>query len=126
MVVLDAGCITWEDIKEALLAHYRPDGEDRTHMAALMSMQKKSKSETASSLSVRIRTSARKAYPHIKMEDLDSIMIQAFLQATGVKMVLAQNIRSYRKVVEVTTRLSLADGIMPQDSKRSKPQVLNF
>ena len=34
-VVLDADAQTWEEMKAALLLHFRPDGEDRTHMAAL-------------------------------------------------------------------------------------------
>ena len=37
-VVLNADAQTWEDMKAALLLHYRPDGEDRTHMAALENM----------------------------------------------------------------------------------------
>ena len=127
-VVLDADCRTWEEIKEALLMHYRPDGEDRTHMATLMSMKRKS-GETPSSLAVRIRTSTRKAYPHLKIADLDSIMIQHFLTAIGDKdlnrTVLSQDIRAFRKVVEVSTRLSLADGIIPR-SKPSKPPILHF
>ena len=47
-VVLDADAQTWEEIKAALLLHYRPDGEDRTHMAALQYMRQK-KGETPAS-----------------------------------------------------------------------------
>ena len=54
-VIIDADAKTWPEMKAALLLHYRPDGEDRTHMAALMVMKKKDK-ETPSSLAVRIRT----------------------------------------------------------------------
>ena len=50
-VVIDADAQTWEDIKTVLLAHYRPDGEDRTHMASLLTMKRKY-NETPSSLSV--------------------------------------------------------------------------
>ena len=38
-VVLDADAQTWEEMKAALLLHYQPDGEDRTHMAALEYMR---------------------------------------------------------------------------------------
>ena len=39
-VVIDADAKTWDEIKTVLLEHYRPAGEDRMHMAALMAMQK--------------------------------------------------------------------------------------
>ena len=38
-VVIDAEAKKWDKMKEALLAQYRPDGEDRTHMAILYTMQ---------------------------------------------------------------------------------------
>ena len=131
-VIIDADAKTWPEMKAALLLHYRPDGEDRTHMAALMAMKRKDK-ETPSSLAVRIRTSTRKAHPHLKLVDLDASMIQCFLRAMEDhelnRTVLSQDIRLFRKVVEVSTRLCLADGLLPKSTsstKLSKPSMLNF
>ena len=57
-------------------------------------------------------------------------MIQAFLQACNDKelnrTVLSQDIRAFRKVVEVAVHLALADTIMPLDNRRPKPSVLQF
>ena len=39
-IVIDAKDKSWQDIRKTLLGHYRPDGEDRTHMAMLISMQR--------------------------------------------------------------------------------------
>ena len=81
-----------------LLEHYRPEGEDRTHMTALIAMRRK-KGEAPSSLSVRIRTSTRKAYPHLTLKELDSHMIQTFIQAMGdkdlKKVVLTNDVRDF-------------------------------
>ena len=75
-----------------------------------------------------IRTSTKKAYPHLKFADLDSIMIQSFLTACKdqelTKTVLSLNIREFQKVVEVATRLALSDG--PIDTKKSKPPIAHF
>ena len=129
-VVIDADAKTWEEIKAVLLDHYRPAGEDRTHMAALLAMQRK-RGEAPSSLAVRIRTSTRKAYPNLKLNDLDAHMIQIFLRAMNdkdlVKTVLTNDVREYKKVVEISTRLDLAEGNKAADTiSHRKPSLLHF
>ena len=83
-VVLDADAQTWDEIRAALLLHYRPEGEDRTHMAALQYMRQK-KGETPASLAVRVRRSTKRAFPQMQISALDSIMIQHFLRAMDNK-----------------------------------------
>ena len=50
-IVFDSDAKTWEQIKATLIGHFRPEGEDRTHMAKLMSMRR-NKGETPASLAV--------------------------------------------------------------------------
>ena len=83
-------------------------------------------------MSVRIRTSTRKAYPHLTLKDLDSHMIQTFIQAMGdmdlKKVVLTNDIKDLKKVVEVATRLDLTEENIPTDTLVStkKSSVLHF
>ena len=61
-IVLDADAHTWDEIRAALLLHYRPEGEDRTHMAALEYMRQK-KGEAPASLAVRVRPKHKTGFP---------------------------------------------------------------
>ena len=96
-------------------------------MAALEYMRQKT-GVTPASLAIRIRRSTKKAFPHLQLADLDSIMIAHFLRAMDNKeltrLALTQDLRLFQKVIEIATRLSLADGA--STNKLSKPAILNF
>ena len=81
-------------------------------MAILMTMHR-GKGETPASLAVWVRTSTHKVYPNVPVAVLDAQMIQTFLQAMADTelqwTILAANVREFKKVVEVATRLDLAD-----------------
>ena len=76
-------------------------------------------------------TSTRKAYPNLNLSELDAHMIQTFLRAMDDKIptttVLTNDVRNFKKVVEVATRLDLAAGNAPADAiVYKKPSVLHF
>ena len=112
IVVLNADAQTWEDMKTALLLHYRPECEYRAHMATLEIIRQQN-GESPASLAVRVRRCAKKAFPHLQLADLDSIMIKHFLRAMDNKeltrLALTQDLRLFEKVIEISTRLSMAD-----------------
>ena len=112
-IILDAEATTWSGIKKALLAHYRPAGEDRTHMAKLLNMRRQN-NETPASLAIRVRYSTKKAHPLLTLPLLDNQMIVTFLQAMGDKdlerLVIAHDIRDFKQVVDTASRLDLAGG----------------
>ena len=95
-----------------------------------MAMQK-NKHKSPSSLAVRIRTSTRKAFPKLNLSELDPQMIQTFLKAMNDNIltttVLTNDVRDFKKVVEVATRLDLAAGTAHADAIVSKkPSVFQF
>ena len=129
-IVYDADVSTWEEIKDVLWRHYVPEGYDRSQQSALVYM-KREKGEKPSTLSVRVRTTARKAYPRLTRLDRDPIMINCFLQAWGdkdvEKTVLANNVRSYDEVVRLAERMTLVGG-PPSivSATQKKPSVFHF
>ena len=127
-IVIAARVSTWQEIRGVLLEHYRPEGEDRTHMAKLMSMRRL-KGESPLALSVRIRTSTNIAHPESTQKQQNMQMIQTFLLAMDDNqlktLVLASNERSFRGVVELASRLAEDDN-KPSDLLSKKPAVLHF
>ena len=93
-IVISAKAPTWTDIRRVLLEHYRPEDEDRTHMAMFMTMRRL-KGKTPLALSVRIRTSTSWAHPDATEAQSNMQMIQTFLMAMDDKelktLVLASN-----------------------------------
>ena len=81
-LVIDAGAREWSEIREVLQDHYIPPGHEKTHQTALVNM-KLHKGETPTSLSIRVRTTMRKAFPTLARSHRDPMMINAFLQALG-------------------------------------------
>ena len=107
-IVLDARVKSWENIRKVLMDHYRPEDEDRTHLAMLTHMHR-SKGEAPASLAVRIRTSTNKAYPDWSLAQMDKQMLQTFLTAMDdpqlQTLVLASNERTFKGVVDLASRL---------------------
>ena len=127
-LVIDSGAREWEEIREVLIRHYVPPGHEKTHQAALTSMRLL-KGETPTSLSVRVKTTMRKAFPTLDRRNRDPLMGNTFLQALGdediTRAVLAQNIESFEEVVQLASRMTLA-GITCSSRPRSKPSLLHF
>ena len=112
-IIVDANVSTWEEIKTVLLEHYVPQGHDRAQQSAL-SYMKREKGEKASTLSVRVRVTARKAYPKLTRLDRDPLMINSFLKAWGdrdvERTVLANNLTAFDDVVQLAERMTLMGG----------------
>ena len=129
-LVVDAGATTWEEIRTILLEHYIPQGHDRAQQSALNYL-KRERGENPSTLSVRVRVTAREAYPKLNRLDRDPIMINSFLKAWGdrdvERIVLANNMRSFDEVVQLAERMTLMGGPPSITSTaKSKPQILHL
>ena len=125
-IVLDSGADCWEGIRDALWAHYRPVGDDRTHQH-IMAKMKKHPDESAQSLSIRVRSTGRRAYPKSTFDCMEPFLIQTFLRAWGdedvERTVLGMDERSYQTVIQLASRLHMAE--MGSTAPR-KPTVLHF
>ena len=106
-LVIDAGAREWEEIREVLIKHYVPPGHEKTHQTALASMRLL-KGETPTSLSIRVRTTMRKAFPTLDRRNRDPLMSNTFLQALGdediTRTVYAQNLESFEEVPALCLR----------------------
>ena len=127
-LVIDAGARKWAEIREVLRDHYIPPGHEKTHQTALVNM-KLYKGETPTSLSIRVRTTMRKAFPSLGRSHRDPMMINAFLQALGDddihKTVYAQNIDVFEQVVQLASRMTFA-GMASSQRVKSRPSLLHF